>query len=266
MRETEKQGVRIGVPYRNSAEELSGESRAHSRYLRAVEAAGGVGVSISLRLSDAELEEMARSVDGFVLPGSPRDVDPMLYKATRHRRTAKADAERERTDYFLLGHAFGRAKPVLAVCYGVQLLNVYLGGTLVQDIREELGSGIEHEWRREEGEEEPHHGIRIEGGMLLAGLLKGKREVLVNSSHHQAVKDAAKGLRVTAVAADGVIEAVEWTGGPEWVVGAQWHPERMEGEEAGDILSRGLFQALAGAARAGMGRRSARESAGGVSR
>jgi putative glutamine amidotransferase len=254
MRGLEKHRVRVGVPYRNTAEELTGKRGAHSRHLQAVEAAGGRGVAISLRLTPAELGEAAQDLNAFVLPGSPRDVNPILYRASRHSKTAEADPDRERTDYFLLEHAFRTGKPVLAICYGVQLLNVYLGGTLMQDIEDEVGSTLQHEWRWEEGQPEPHHRMRIEPGTLLAALANGNNgndEVVVNSSHHQSVREAGKGLRIAAVAPDGVVEAVEWTGGPEWVVGAQWHPERMEGSGAGDFMSQALFRAMVEAARAG---------------
>ena len=259
MREPEKHRVRVGVPYRNAPEGLTGKSEAHSRYLGAVDAAGGEGVAISLRLTPGELEEATHGLDAFVLPGSPRDVNPTLYKASTHAKTAEADPDRERTDYFLLEHAFRAGKPVLAICYGMQLLNVYLGGTLVQDIEDELGSTLQHEWRREEGQLEPHHRMRIEPGTLLSALVDGNEEVVVNSSHHQSVRDAGKGLCIAATAPDGVVEAVEWTGGPGWVVGVQWHPERMEGSGAGDRMSQALFRVMVEAAQAGNFQRGAVE-------
>jgi putative glutamine amidotransferase len=259
MRESERQRVRVGVPYRNTIEELTGKSEAHSRHLRAVEAAEGEALAISLRLSPGELEQAAQALDAFVLPGSPRDVNPPLYKASRHPKTAEADPDRERTDYFLLEHAFRVGKPVLAICYGAQLLNVFLGGTLVQDIEGELGSTLQHEWRREDGQSEPYHKIRSKPGTLVSALANGNEEVVVNSSHHQSVRDAGEGLRITAVGPDGVVEAVEWMGGSEWVVGVQWHPERMVGSGAGDFMSQALFRTMLEAARAGSIQRGAVE-------
>ena len=149
-------------------------------------------------------------------------------------------------DVALLDHALAAAKPVLAICYGTQLLNVYLKGTLRQDIPSELNTEIAHD--REEYGADAFHAARIEGGCLAAmvGQIDGSAEASVTSSHHQAILDPGRGLRVTARAPDGVIEAVEWTGGPPWVIGVQWHPERMHG----DPLAEALFRRLVSEAQA----------------
>jgi putative glutamine amidotransferase len=202
---------------------------------------------VSLRLSPEEVSALARTLDAFVLTGSPADVDPALYHAARHPRTEDADPLREKTDWALLKHAFAEEKPVLAICYGIQSLNVFLGGTLVQhisigDVSSEVKTTIPH-WLREQPKEF-HHAVRIEAGTRLARLA-GSAEAGVNSSHHQSIREPGNNLRVVARAADGVIEAVEWTGGPQWVTGVQWHPERM----MDDSLSRALFRELAAVAR-----------------
>jgi putative glutamine amidotransferase len=206
-------------------------------------------VEIPLSLDPAELNRIAETLDGVVLPGSPADVDPVRYHAEKHARTAAADSAREKADTALLEHAFRAEKPVLAICYGTQHLNVFLGGTLIQDIVGELGSTIEHSWHREiPGAEEPHHLMHIEPGTRLAELAK-QQVVVVNSSHHQSALAPGRGLRVVARAPDGVVEAMEWVDGPQWVFAAQWHPERMQGEGAGGRLSRLLFSGLVTAAR-----------------
>lgn len=245
---------KVGIPYRTTNEELEGGTAAHLRYVRAVESAGGEAVPISLVLGESEIEEMAFSADAFVLPGSPRDVTPALYRGTHRPKVAPPDTYRERTDYALLEHAFKYVKPVLAICYGIQILNVFLGGTLVQDISEEMETSIEHNWRKEgqDANPEPHHAMSIEPDSRLAKLAGGALEMTVNSSHHQSIREPGRNLRVAARAPDGVIEAVEWTGGPEWVTGAQWHPERMTGAGAGDNLSRTLFREMLTAAKLGM--------------
>ena len=128
-------------------------------------------------------------------------------------------------------HAFSEKKPVLAICYGCQLLNVYLGGTLIQDLREETDTPIAHT-RHDivpQPEEDPVHPAILEQDSRLAKIA-ATVEVPVNSSHHQAVERVGKGLQVTAHAPDGTIEAVEWTGDSNWIVGVQWHPERMLGD------------------------------------
>jgi putative glutamine amidotransferase len=245
---------KVGIPYRTTNEEVDGGTAVHLKYVRAVEVAGGEAVPISLVLDESGMEEAAFSVDAFVLPGSPRDVTPALYRSTHRPKVAPPDTYRERTDYFLLEHAFKYVKPVLAICYGIQILNVFLGGTLVQDISDELSTTIEHNWHKEglDAHPEPHHAMRVDPDSRLAKLADGTLEVTVNSSHHQSIRETGRNLRVTARAPDGVIEAVEWTGGPEWVTGAQWHPERMAGTGAGDNLSRALFREMLVAAKLGM--------------
>ena len=161
----------------------------------------------------------------MVLPGSPADVDPARFGAPRQPECADPDPAREDTDFALLEHAFAENKPVLAICYGMQSLNVYLGGTLIQDIPIALGTPIEHD--HQDDAPEPFHPARIEPGTRLAQLAAGATAAVVNSSHHQSVKDPGRGLRIVARTADGVIESVEWTGDSNWVIGVQWHPERM---------------------------------------
>jgi putative glutamine amidotransferase len=235
---------RVGIPYRTRKEELSNKREAYDKYVAAVEAAGGKAVEISLALPTADLQRIAKDLDAVVLPGSPADVEPSRFHAARNPKSAEADAHREETDFALLEHAIARHKPVLAICYGVQSLNVFLGGSLVQDVASELRSKIKHDWTGHVGPE-PHHEIALEQGSRLAQLA-GARQARVNSSHHQAVLEPGKNLQIVALAPDGVIEAVEWTGDANWIVGVQWHPERMT---AGDELARTLFRELAAAAR-----------------
>ena len=111
-----------------------------------------------------------------------------------------------------------------------------MGGTLIQDIPSELQSKINHDLD-ESGE--TRHSVRIEGGRLAK--FAGQPVARVNSSHHQSILKPGRGLRVTARALDGVIEAVEWIGGPQWIVGVQWHPERMSGDPLAEALFRSLI-------------------------
>jgi putative glutamine amidotransferase len=239
---------RIGVPWRTSAEEAAGQRAKIDKYLHAVERAGGEAVLLSLASGSDALKHDAFNLDAFLLTGSPADVDPAHYGAKRHAAAADADAARERTDFTLLEHALIAGKPVLAVCYGIQSLNVFLGGTLVQDIPTELGTKICHSPEEDElpdGAETPDamHGASLDPGRVLA--LCGAAHAEVNSWHHQSVLEPGRGLRITAQAPDGVVEAVEWTENSNWVVGVQWHPERMPE----DSLARSLFSDLVAAAR-----------------
>ena len=141
-------GLRVGVPYRIVKEELSGERQKYDRYLRAIEAAGGVPVEVSLRLPETELNRLADSLDAVVLTGSPADVNPELYGEKLHPLGAAADRDRERTDFALLAHALRTNKPLLGICYGIQSMNVFLGGSLFQDVADQIGPGITHPWEK----------------------------------------------------------------------------------------------------------------------
>lgn len=237
---------RVGVPYRTRKEELKSERGKYEKYIEAVRRGGGEPVEISLGLSPEELKGLARTLDAFVLPGSPADVDPARFRAARHPKTAEADPDRERTDFAIFAHAFDELKPVLAICYGIQSLNVFLGGTLVQDIPSEVQTQTQHAWTgREQGAPEPYHSVRFEPQSRLAQLA-GAGEARVNSSHHQSVREPGRNLRVIARAPDGIIEGVEWTGDANWVTGVQWHPERMA---VTGSLAQVLFRELVTAAR-----------------
>lgn len=235
---------RVGISYRTLNEQLTGQRERYDRYVEAVRNAGGDPVEVPLNLSAEELAGLASSLDAFVLTGSPADVDPNRYHEAPRPKCAPADQRREFTDFAVLEHAFAEHKPVLAICYGIQLLNVFLGGSLVQDIPSECRTKIIHAWNRASGAPEPHHAIRIEPDSRLEQL-SGALDSEVNSSHHQAILDLGRGLRVTAHAPDGIIEAVEWIGPTDWVTGVQWHPERIPDHE----LSAALFRELVGVAR-----------------
>jgi putative glutamine amidotransferase len=236
---------KIGIPWRTSQEEATANRPKIQNYEDSVRRAGGEPVLLSLTAQGALAAQLA-SLDGFVLPGSPADVDPAEYGAVNHGKSEPADVPRERADRAILDHAFAEKKPVLAICYGCQLLNVYLGGTLIQDVPSETASSVPHRKKdvKPEPRDDPRHPARFEPGTRLAALA-GKSEAVVNSSHHQSVERPGRQLRVTGHASDGVVESVEWTGDANWVVGVQWHPERM----AGDPLAERLFEDFIAAAR-----------------
>jgi putative glutamine amidotransferase len=240
---------RIGIPWRTSQEEAAANLAKLNNYLDAVEQAGGEAVPVSLVRPEA-LQKALAELDGFVLPGSPADVDPAEYGASNRGKSELADLPREKTDRAILGHAFGEQKPVLAICFGCQLLNVFLGGTLFQDLKTETGTTLAHRKKDIEPEppEDPRHEVRFTPESRLAKL-SGSTEAVVNSSHHQSVAVPGRQLRITAQASDGVVEGVEWTGDATWVVGVQWHPERMSGDALADRLFSELVEAARGAGR-----------------
>jgi putative glutamine amidotransferase len=227
---------RVGIPWRTSQEEAEGNRPKIKNYEEAVRSAGGEPVLLTLT-DPLELDRALPTLDAFVLPGSPADVDPAEYGAVNEGLSAPADLAREATDRTILKHAFAEQKPVLAICYGCQLLNVYLGGTLIQDLRTEAGTTTPHRKKdvTPESKDDPRHAASFEQGSRLASITGGGRGE-VNSSHHQAVAAPGRDLRVTARADDGTVEGVEWTGDANWVVGVQWHPERMFGDAAAERL------------------------------
>jgi putative glutamine amidotransferase len=227
---------RVGIPWRTSQEEAEGNRHKIRNYEDAVRRAGGEPVLLTLS-DPLELDRALPTLDAFVLPGSPADVEPAEYGAESRGLSAPTDLPREAADRAILKHAFAEQKPVLAICYGCQLLNVYLGGTLIQDLRTETGTTLPHRKKDvvPEPKEDPRHAAAFEQGSLLAAIAGAARGE-VNSSHHQAIATPGKGLRVTAHADDGTVEAVEWTGDANWVAGVQWHPERMFGDAAAERL------------------------------
>jgi putative glutamine amidotransferase len=200
-------------------------------YSRAVEAAGGIAVLIPL-LPEAAAKIAAR-LDGVVICGSGSDVDPARYHQPRHPTLNSIQADLDETSCRVLECAFTDKKPVLGICYGMQLLNVFLAGTLIQHIPDALREALQHQDRR------TRHAVRLEPESQMAEWAAGLREVAVNSTHHQAIQKPGLGLRVVGRAPDGIIEAVEGEFADHFVLGVQWHPERIWKEEP---LSRRIFE------------------------
>ena len=220
---------RVGIPWRTREEERKGNVEKLNYYFEAVRRAGGLPEHVSLGLSDEELRRQAAGLDAFVLPGSPADVDPARYAEPRHPKTKTLDADRDRTDSAILEHALLQHKPVLAICYGCQILNVHRGGSLVQDIPAEKPGTEAHgktDLAAGSSSKDLQHGATLAEGSHLQKLA-GATQVQINSSHHQSIERPGEKLRVTARGPDGIIEGVELQSPDDWVVGVQWHPERM---------------------------------------
>jgi putative glutamine amidotransferase len=238
---------RVGIPWRTRDEERKRNVGKLDHYFEAVRRAGGEPVHISLGSNQAELRQQAAELDGFVLPCSPADVDPARYGEARHSKTVTLDPDRDRTDTVLLERALATHKPVLAICYGCQILNVHQGGTLVQDILSERPGSLAHgktDLAAGASQADLEHSATLAPGSQL-GRLAEARQVRINSSHHQAIARPGEKLKVTARGADGIVEAVEFDSPEDWVVGVQWHPERMPD----DAFAQKLFADFIGAAR-----------------
>src|SRR5580700_11189981 len=239
---------RIAIPMPHSLDREYAE-RAIPQYERAVEQAGGEPVRIPLDQPPSEVMKIIEHCDGVLLPGSNADVDPARFGAPRSPHTAAADPGRDAVDELLLKDAYHLRKPVLGICYGLQSLNVFRAGSLIQHIPdflpEELRGRVDHEAGKKVA---VAHRVEIGKDSKLADVLgAGEKLVLpVNSSHHQSADKIGEGLRISArCAEDGIIEAVEGTAPNHFVLAVQWHPERSVGE---DEASRAIFQALIEAA------------------
>ena len=235
----------IAIPLPHGADSEYAE-RAIPQYERAVELAGGEPVRIPLDRSPAEVMKLIERCDAVLLPGSKADVDPAKFNAQRHPKTEASDPKRDTVDELLLQDAYNMGKPILGICYGLQILNVYRSGTLVQHIE----SAVNHE----AGRKVPvAHTVEIEPGSKLAeitGLSSSASThtlpISVNSSHHQSADLVGDGLRIVArCPEDGIIEALEGTSPDQFVVAVQWHPERSVDD---DEHSRAIFRALVQAA------------------
>jgi putative glutamine amidotransferase len=220
--------------------------RSLPQYERAVEMAGGEAVRIPLDKPFSQMMKLIEGCDGVLLPGSSADVDPAKYNASRHPKTANADSKRDAIDELLLKDAYKTAKPILGICYGLQILNVNRKGTLLQHIESEIN--------HEAGKSVPiAHDVVIEPKSRLAEVVGRSSEneafsLPVNSSHHQSAQEIGAGLRVVATSPDdGIIEAVEGIAPDHFVLAVQWHPERSVDQ---DEPSRAIFRALVEAAKA----------------
>ena len=231
---------RIAIPEPTS-DDPEYNQRALPQYLEAIKAAGADPVVVHLADTREQVANLLASVQGILLPGSGHDVDPALYGEAPAPETASNDIARAVVDEILLQNAFNQRKPVLTICHGTQTLNVWRGGTLIQDLK----TPVNHKPGREVVEAHP---VRIEPRSRLTEILAqaGESEAQVNSSHHQAIRNVGNDLRVTAVSPrDGVVEAVELESPNHFVVGVQWHPERTYAQSE---FSRAMFSAFVDAA------------------
>ena len=214
----------------------------NSAYLAAIQTAGGVPVPIPPQLDPRARDEILSRCDGYLLTGGG-DLDPATFNEPPHPTLFEVAPARDHLEIALVHHAMESRKPLLAVCRGIQVLNVALGGSLFQDVAGDPGTDIQHQQGKPR--EEPTHPVKVVAGSRLAQVL-GTTDLLVNSMHHQAVKAVGRGLVPVAFAPDTIIEGVELEEPDRFVLGVQWHPEELTGR---DPSARRLFSALVAACR-----------------
>lgn len=241
---------RILIPIPTSFDEAYNR-RCWPEYATAIEASGGDAIALPLSGTRSEVGRMADACEGILLPGSGADVDPQLYGHARDAASAEADLTREKVDWALFEAAERTGKPLLGICFGTQSLNVFYGGTLIQDclplpVNHRAGRGVA-----------AAHTVQVARNSRLGQMLKGCDELAavddeyfripVNSSHHQAIAIAGGTLPVVARCPDdAVIEAVEGRDPSRWLLGVQWHPERTFHSSA---ASRAIFHSFLQAAK-----------------
>jgi putative glutamine amidotransferase len=209
-------------------------------YVEVLERYGLAGVLVTPAHTAASLPALLDHCHGLVLTGG-EDVDPIRYGEPHLPGLGVTNPARDETELLTLGLGLERELPILGICRGCQLINVHFGGTLYQDLTLQRPSGVKH--RQAEPWERRTHRVRIEDDSKLARIV-GTNDVVINSFHHQGIKDIGTGLRVVATADDGTVEAIERQAPSPWLLGVQWHPERFEATAPETDYDRRLFQAF----------------------
>ena len=232
----------IGVTSSITVLKVPERAYVNSAYLHAVQQAGGVPVVLPPQLSAASLERLARGLDGLLLTGGG-DIDPAVFGEAAHPTVCEVAPARDTLELSAVRIALDRRLPILAICRGLQLLNVALGGALFQDVGSDPGTQLQH--GQQEPRDQPTHKVQVKAGSRLAETL-GTDELEVNSMHHQAVKALGAGLLAVAWAPDQLIEGLELADASRFVLGVQWHPEELVSHSE---PARRLFAALVQSAR-----------------
>lgn len=212
-------------------------------YMEALTAAGAVPVVLPLAVPPEDYGKLARTFDGFLFTGGP-DPHPFLFGQETHRNCGNISVQRDTMETALLSAVMKTGKPVLGICRGIQIINVALGGNIYQDIPAQYQENLEEQVRTGEPGQKmfpishsqpcdfhiPTHTVSLSPKSRLAQIC-GCTSLRVNSMHHQAVRDLAKGMAACALAPDGLIEALEMAGYP-WLIAVQWHPEYLREDPA----------------------------------
>lgn len=194
-------------------------------YVQAVLNAGGLPVLLPLSLSQQDLHDLLPRLDGILLPGGG-DMQPSYYGGNEQDPTVRdIDTLRDAFEVTVIRHAVQNEKPILAICRGLQVFNVALGGSLWEDVGTQMPGAVRHDYFKTFRRDHLAHDVTVQPNSLLHTIL-GADTIAVNSLHHQGIRNLAPDLRASAVAPDNLIEAVEVDGHP-FAIGVQWHPEQL---------------------------------------
>jgi putative glutamine amidotransferase len=192
-------------------------------YSEALEAFGAIPIHISLISNESYIKNLLNDLDGVLLPGSDNDIDPLYYGEEPLPKSGRVVPLKDETDFLVLKESEKLKMPFLGICYGMQALNVFRGGNLYQDIETQFENSLKH--NQGFPLERNSHTLEIEDASILSRLITKKQVVVVNSHHHQSIRQVGKHLKITGRAKDGVVECIEDTREDRFTIGVQWHPE-----------------------------------------
>ncbi len=203
-------------------------------YFNGITEAGGIPVMLPLISDEADIKELVSSFDGFIFTGG-HDVAPEVYNMKDETGNVVPCRERDSMEILMLREIMEQDKPLLGICRGLQFINAALGGTLYQDLPMQFPSKVNH--RQPAPYDEPIHTVDLLEGNWL-NRISGQKQIMVNSCHHQGIKDLAEGLDALAMSYDGLIEAIEMPS-KKFLKAVQWHPEFMHKK---DDVSKAIFK------------------------
>jgi putative glutamine amidotransferase len=209
-------------------------------YVTAVQRAGGIPVMIPIGIDQDRLDALLPRLDGLLFTGGG-DIDPQRFNDQPHKEVYDISPERDQLEFALVEKATVANLPLLAVCRGIQVLNVAFGGTLHTHIQDQLPGAMKHDWSSDHPRDTLTHPVSLTCGCILHNIFVADN-IQVNSLHHQGIARVGDGLRATAFAPDGLVEGVE-VEGTEFVIGVQWHPECLPNDPGMQSLFRAFIEA-----------------------
>lgn len=216
-----------GMRWPDGSEEMFTMDKTQIHYIKAIQKGGGVPITLPV-LEDFDIETIKRQIeliDGLLIQGGV-DVNPSIFNEEPKPELDITDIQTDKFILELIKQARERKIPILGICKGIQIINVAFGGTLYQDLKY---TGLESSSHRQKADTicNHKHSINVVKNSLLSRIIPEKEKILVNSFHHQAIKDLGKGLVVDAKSDDGIIEAIHFDNESQWILGVQWHPEQQ---------------------------------------